>query len=197
VLASLPPTIKQILTACSNKSHREQDHAVTTVYGWIKSIRRQKGVSFAVVNDGTTLKGLQAVFLQPEAEQAALMKRLTTGASVCLSGKLIESLGRGQDYELRVQTVEVMGDSDPEVISTPCPHVFHCNSFAHILEISYSKKGPHCGILKGELSSPCAHVPYCSYATRSRQNSACIWRLVQGEVRSSTSISISSLLLGR
>jgi asparaginyl-tRNA synthetase len=116
LLAALPPTIKQVLSSYSNKGHHEHEHAITTVHGWIKSVRRQKNVSFAVVNDGTTLKGLQAVFLQPETEQAATMKRLTTGTSVRLTGKLIKSLGKGQDCELRVDMVEVLGDCEPEVI---------------------------------------------------------------------------------
>ena len=68
------------------------------------------------MNDGTTLQGLQAVFIHPEAEQASLMKRLTTGTSVRLDGMLIESLGKGQDYELKVEKMEVLGDCEPEVI---------------------------------------------------------------------------------
>lgn len=176
ILSTLPPTIKQVISSFSNRGHHENDHAVTAVHGWIKSIRRQKNVSFAVVNDGTTLKGLQAVFLQPEAEQAALVRRLNTGTSVRLSGKLIESLGKGQDYELRVQNVEVLGDCDPEVISIASPPVLHCHSFfAHILEISYSKERPFSGIFKGELPSPSAHVSYRSHATCSRQTYAFFW----------------------
>ncbi|KAF8492117.1 hypothetical protein JB92DRAFT_3085038 [Gautieria morchelliformis] len=114
LLAALPPTIKQVLSSYSKKGHHEHEHAITTVHGWIKSVRRQKNVSFAVVNDGTTLKGLQAVFLQPETEQAAIMKRLTTGTSVRLTGNLVKSLGKGQDCELRVDMVEVLGDCEPE-----------------------------------------------------------------------------------
>lgn len=114
LLPALPPTIKQVLSAYL-KPHCEHEHAIT-VHGWIKSVRRQKNVSFAVVNDGTTLRGLQAVFLQNDAEQ---IKRLTAGASVRLTGKLIESLGKGQDCELRVENVEVLGDCEPEVILIP------------------------------------------------------------------------------
>lgn len=116
VLTTLPPTIRQILSTYSKTGPPEHTSAVTTVHGWIKSVRRQKNVSFAVVNDGTTLQGLQAVFIHPEAEQASLMKRLTTGTSVRLDGMLIESLGKGQDYELKVEKMEVLGDCEPEVI---------------------------------------------------------------------------------
>lgn len=54
----LPPTIKQILA-----SPVQPEEELVTVSGWIKSIRRQKNVSFAVLTDGSSPQGLQAVFL--------------------------------------------------------------------------------------------------------------------------------------
>lgn len=116
----LPPTIKQILSFTPSTSHRQHDHDTsTTVHGWIKSVRRQKNVSFAIVNDGTTLKGLQAVFLHPETTQTMPNKGLNTGTSVRLTGKLIESSGKGQEKELRVNTVEILGECDLEVLFAP------------------------------------------------------------------------------
>ena len=168
-LAALPPTIKQVLSTYSNRGHCEHKHAITTVHGWIKSVRRQKNVSFAVVNDGTTLRGLQAVFIQPEAEQAVLMRRLATGMSVRLTGKLIESLGKGQECELRVEEVEVLGDCEPEVIITPVFSISLSPFFTHILEISNSKEESFLGVSKGQLPSPCADVSYRCYAACSRQ----------------------------
>jgi asparaginyl-tRNA synthetase len=61
----LPPTIKQLLARPTYHLTQEgtQDalpHNVT-VNGWIKSIRKQKRVSFATVSDGSTATGLQAV----------------------------------------------------------------------------------------------------------------------------------------
>lgn len=53
----LPPTIHQLLS-------RETLHDSTsvTVTGFVKSVRRQKRVAFAAVNDGSSPDGLQAVF---------------------------------------------------------------------------------------------------------------------------------------
>lgn len=52
---TLPPTIRQILS--SGKDTASNVH----VHGWIKSVRRQKNVTFAVVNDGSCASGLQTV----------------------------------------------------------------------------------------------------------------------------------------
>lgn len=52
-----PPTIRQLLSA----PHTSQG-SVTEVCGWVKSVRRQKNVTFAVVSDGSSTRGLQAVF---------------------------------------------------------------------------------------------------------------------------------------
>jgi hypothetical protein len=43
------------------------------------------------------------------------MIRLTNGASVRLTGKLVESPGAGQEHELQVDVVDVLGGCDPEV----------------------------------------------------------------------------------
>ncbi|KAF8580936.1 asparaginyl-tRNA synthetase [Ramaria rubella] len=110
--SSLSPTIKQVLSNKSKQNIGELNNI--TIYGWIKSVRRQKNVSFGVVNDGTTLRGLQAVFLHSEAHQTTALKNVTTGSSVRLTGKLIESPGKGQEHELRVESFEVLGECDSE-----------------------------------------------------------------------------------
>ncbi|RCH77489.1 hypothetical protein CU098_001954, partial [Rhizopus stolonifer] len=62
--------------------------------------------SFATVNDGSTLKGIQAI-LSPEAA-----KELTTGACVELKGSLVTSQGKEQNKELKVNSVKVLGECD-------------------------------------------------------------------------------------
>jgi asparaginyl-tRNA synthetase len=54
----LPPTIRQLLARPNSV-----DPQTITVSGWIKSVRRQKNVAFAVVTDGSSTQGLQAVFV--------------------------------------------------------------------------------------------------------------------------------------
>ncbi|EPQ52046.1 asparaginyl-tRNA synthetase [Gloeophyllum trabeum ATCC 11539] len=100
----LPPTIYDLL--------RSSTHTPSSVRvnGWVKSIRRQKNVSFAVITDGSSARGLQAVFRSGE-----LAKRLTNGACVSLTGQLCDSPGKGQSKELQVDEGEVIGECDPEI----------------------------------------------------------------------------------
>jgi len=101
--STLPPTIRQLLTSPTSPSSSIQ------VNGWVKSIRRQKKVSFAAISDGSSASGLQAVFSDP-----GLAKGLTNGASLRLTGKLTESPGAGQTHELQVDAVDLLGECDPE-----------------------------------------------------------------------------------
>ena len=47
----------------------------TTLTGWVKSVRKQKNVTFAIINDGTNAEGLQAVVLKQEGTAPEIMKR--------------------------------------------------------------------------------------------------------------------------
>ncbi|KAH9901343.1 asparaginyl-tRNA synthetase [Cubamyces lactineus] len=102
--ASLPPTIRQLLATPPSAPA-----AAIQINGWVKSIRRQKKVAFAVISDGSSEPGLQAVFTD-----VTLAKHLTNGASVRLRGTLTDSPGAGQAKELQVSEAEVLGECDPE-----------------------------------------------------------------------------------
>ncbi|KAK7680226.1 hypothetical protein QCA50_016735 [Cerrena zonata] len=79
--------------------------------GWIKSIRKQKRVAFAVLSDGSSERTIQAVF---SGESVGLVRMLTNGCCVRLSGVLKESIGPEQDREVVVDAVEYLGGCDPE-----------------------------------------------------------------------------------
>mgnify|MGYP001827270099 CR=1 FL=1 len=80
------------------------------VKGWVRTFRSNR---FIAINDGSTIKNLQAV-VDFEKFPEELIKRITTGASLAVKGVLVESLGKGQDYEIVVSEVEILGDSNPE-----------------------------------------------------------------------------------
>jgi asparaginyl-tRNA synthetase len=60
---------KSILPNKTIKTLLAQDFENVTVRGWIRSVRKQKQVSFATVNDGSTLKGIQAILNEEDAEK--------------------------------------------------------------------------------------------------------------------------------
>ena len=81
-----------------------------TVMGWVKTFRNNQ---FIAINDGSSIHNIQAV-VDFNSTDESLLKRLTTGASVAVTGTLVESLGKGQRVEIKVKTLEILGDSDAE-----------------------------------------------------------------------------------
>ena len=76
--------------------------------GWVRTKRDSKNVSFIEINDGSCLKGLQAV-IDKSAIPAELIDSITTGASVIAEGTIVESEGGAQATELRCTKLELVG----------------------------------------------------------------------------------------
>lgn len=76
--------------------------------GWVRTKRDSKNVSFIEINDGSCLKGLQAV-IDRSAIPAELIDSITTGASVIAEGTIVESEGGAQATELRCTKLELIG----------------------------------------------------------------------------------------
>src|SRR5205085_10785424 len=81
-----------------------------TVKGWVRTFRNTQ---FIALNDGSTINNLQCVVALNSLDDSTL-KRITTGAALSMTGEIIESLGKGQKTELKVNTLEVLGDCDAE-----------------------------------------------------------------------------------
>lgn len=80
-----------------------------TVMGWVRTFRSNR---FIALNDGSTIHTIQIV-VDFENTDEALLKRITTGACLKVSGALIASTGSGQAVEMQAHTIEILGDSDP------------------------------------------------------------------------------------
>ena len=81
-----------------------------TVKGWVRTFRNNQ---FIALNDGSILHNIQCV-VDFENTPAETLKRITTGAAVSIKGSLVESQGAGQKYEVKVNQLEILGDSDAE-----------------------------------------------------------------------------------
>jgi asparaginyl-tRNA synthetase len=88
----------------------EQTDVSVIVKGWVRTFRNNQ---FIALNDGSTNSNLQVV-VDFENTDPALLKRLTTGAAISVSGLLVASLGKGQKVEVKAKEIEILGDSDPE-----------------------------------------------------------------------------------
>ncbi len=83
------------------------------VKGWVRSFRNNQ---FIQLNDGSTIKNIQAV-VEFENWDENELRRITTGAALSISGTIVESTGAGQDIEVKVKTLEVLGDANPDEIA--------------------------------------------------------------------------------
>jgi asparaginyl-tRNA synthetase len=81
-----------------------------TVMGWVRTFRNNQ---FIALNDGSSNDHLQVV-LELGRFDDALLKRISTGASIRAAGMLLDSPGKGQKVELKAESVEILGESDPE-----------------------------------------------------------------------------------
>ena len=87
-------------------------HQEFTVKGWVRSFRANQ---FVALNDGSTIKNLQCI-VDFENTDEDLLKRITTGAALIITGILEESQGAGQRVEVKAKTIEIAGDADPEEV---------------------------------------------------------------------------------
>lgn len=84
------------------------------VRGWVRTKREGKGIAFLELNDGSSLQGLQIVLPQTIDSYDDLIKQITTGTSIEVSGTLVESMGKGQRVEMQAIAIVVFGTADPE-----------------------------------------------------------------------------------
>ncbi|MDR2414970.1 MAG: asparagine--tRNA ligase, partial [Odoribacteraceae bacterium] len=81
--------------------------------GWVKTRRGNKQVSFIALNDGSTIHNIQVVAETGNFPEE-LLKRVTTGAALRVTGALVESAGSGQSVEIQAREITVLGEADPE-----------------------------------------------------------------------------------
>jgi asparaginyl-tRNA synthetase len=79
--------------------------------GWVRTRRDAKALSFIELNDGSCLKGMQ-VIVDATLPDYANVTHAHTGASVEVRGKLVESKGQGQKWEVIATAFKVVGEAD-------------------------------------------------------------------------------------
>src|SRR5688572_13054497 len=86
-----------------------QSHAFGTqvhIKGWVQTKRESKNVAFIALNDGSTIHHLQIV-VEVEKFAEEILKNITTGACIAVTGTLIESQGQGQKVEVQASEIEI------------------------------------------------------------------------------------------
>ena len=83
------------------------------VKGWVRTKRGNKNIVFIALNDGSTINNIQVV-VDTASFDENLLKDITTGACIGVTGKLVESQGQGQNIEVNAASIELYGKSDSE-----------------------------------------------------------------------------------
>lgn len=74
------------------------------ISGWVRTKRGNKQVNFIALNDGSTVNNIQIVVDMNHFSEE-LMKKVTTGAAIHVSGELVESAGSGQAREIQASSL--------------------------------------------------------------------------------------------
>ncbi|MDR2488842.1 MAG: asparagine--tRNA ligase [Desulfovibrio sp.] len=82
-----------------------------TVCGWVRTRRDAKDLSFLELNDGSCLANMQ-IIIDEDTPAHDSLARVNTGASVCVQGRLVESPGKGQRWEVRAHSLRLLGEAD-------------------------------------------------------------------------------------
>jgi asparaginyl-tRNA synthetase len=80
-----------------------------TVCGWVRTARQQKNFSFIELNDGSTLSSLQVIADENLPRYKEIIPQISTGASLAITGTLVESLGHKQKWELKAEEIKIFG----------------------------------------------------------------------------------------
>lgn len=86
----------------------EDYEKIVNVKGWVRTRRGSKSVNFIALNDGSTIKNIQVVADVADFDEE-LLKQITTGACLSVDGKLVKSIGGGQNVEVQATKIEVLG----------------------------------------------------------------------------------------
>ena len=99
----MPTKIKALLTTAP-------EGQTVTVRGWVRTFRANR---FIALNDGSTLDNLQCV-VDFENFDDSILKNISTGAALKITGNFVESQGKGQTAEIQVEEIHIYGTADPD-----------------------------------------------------------------------------------
>ena len=110
------------------------------VCGWADTFRVQQnnGIAFISLNDGSCLTSLQ-IIIDPQNEEERLKldsiyEDGTKGVSLEVTGKVVESPAKGQEIELKAETIKILGKVDAEEYPIPKKKLSldHIRQFPHL-----------------------------------------------------------------
>ena len=108
--------VKDLYSDLSNYTNNE-----VTLQGWVRNHRKQKEFGFIDFNDGTFFKSVQVVYDNKLSDFDNIQK-IKIGSAIEVVGKVIESPAKGQDFEVQVVSIKLLGDCPDEYPIQPKRH---------------------------------------------------------------------------
>ncbi len=82
------------------------------ILGWVRTTRESKNVVFIEINDGSCMGNIQVVV--DNRNDFPALEKTATGAAIRVTGELAESPAKGQKYELKPRTIDLIGEADKD-----------------------------------------------------------------------------------
>ncbi len=89
--------------------------------GWVRNHRKQKEFGFIDFNDGTYFKPVQVVY-DDKLKSFEEIQKIKIGSAIEVKGTVISSPAKGQDFELQVIDVKLLGDCPDDYPIQPKRH---------------------------------------------------------------------------
>ena len=89
--------------------------------GWIKNHRKQKDFGFIDFSDGTYFKHVQLVY-SSNIDGFEEITKMHIGSAIEAKGIIVKSEGSGQDFEMKVENIKLLGDCPEDYPMQPKRH---------------------------------------------------------------------------
>ena len=103
------------------KKMEDYENKDVVLEGWVRNNRNQSNFGFIDFNDGTYFKSLQLVY-DKELKDFDTISKIRVGSAIRVKGTIVNSEGSGQSHEMKVKSVEVLGDSPEDYPIQPKRH---------------------------------------------------------------------------
>jgi asparaginyl-tRNA synthetase len=107
------------------KIYRETDKLISkelTLFGWVRNNRAQKEFGFISFHDGTFFEAIQVVYEDQKLSNFKDIQKIRVGSSVMVKGELVLTPDAKQPFEIKANSILLLGDSDEDYPIQPKRH---------------------------------------------------------------------------
>lgn len=113
----------------NKEQYLDQDVVIS---GWIRTVRSSKAFGFIELNDGSFFNNIQVVF-EEDLENFKELSKLSISAAIKVEGKLVETPGAKQPFEIKATKITLEADSDKDYPLQKKRHSFEfLRTIAHL-----------------------------------------------------------------